>query len=186
MFSLLKPQQWSALGTHGLIQINTTYVTARKPVHSVLLRIAALFVMLAVATALITAPLALVMPAWKATVAMIGIVLIYLGVSFFVRPQADSERRGWQAGATRPDVVSFHGLLVILHWLLAPGRFAAETVLDSCVLLGLVNGAELRDGAVADAAAAAPAVEASIYSLSARTPEQPLDGLTKTPGHGDQ
>jgi hypothetical protein len=144
MSSLLKPEGWSFLGTHGLIQVNTTYLTERKPVGVVLLRIAGLCVILAVATGLIAPPLTIVMPAWKATVAMIGLVLIYLGVSFFIRPQADEERRGWQGGAS-VDPTRFHRLLVALHWMLAPGRFAAETLLDVCALMGLVGGSEIQD-----------------------------------------
>jgi hypothetical protein len=184
MFSRLKLQQWSFLGTHGLIQINTTYVTERKPVSSVLQKIAVSFFMLAIATALIAPPLALCMPAWKATVAMIGIVLIYLGVSFFIRPQADTEKRGWQGGATQPDSANFHRLLVALHWLLAPGRFAAETVLDTCVLLGVVQGAEVIDSAAAVATPAVPAPNPATYSVALQRPlEQPVNERTMVPRH---
>jgi hypothetical protein len=165
MSSLLKSEGWSFLGTHGLIQVNTTYMTERKPAGVVLLRIAGLCVMLAAATVLITAPLSLVMPAWKASVVMIGLVLIYLGISFFVRPQTDDERRGWQASAS-VRYAGIHRLLVALHWTLAPGRFAAETMLDACALMGLAQGAEIRDCEQAAAPQVVP-IQPSAYSQAA-------------------
>lgn len=164
MPSLLKPQDWSVLGTHGLIQVNTTYVTAKKPVSSVLVRIAWLFAMLAAATVLIALPLTLLMPAWKATVAMVGLVLIYLGISFFVRPQSDDEKLGWQGRASELDSARLYRLLVALHWILAPGRFAAETLLDACALAGLARGAEVRDEAPAAASTPRDGLEPSAYS----------------------
>jgi hypothetical protein len=145
MPALFRAEKWSVLQTHGLIQVNSTYITTRKPPGTVLMRIALLLVMFAGAMLLIALPLSLCLAAWEATLAAIGLVLIYGGVSFFLRPQVDAENQGWRGGAKAIDSAPLHRFLVVLHWLSAPGRFAAESLLDVCVLLGLAGGAEIGE-----------------------------------------
>jgi hypothetical protein len=144
MPALFQAEKWSVLHAHGLIQVNSTYITTKKPAGTVLMRFALLLAMCAGAMILIALPLSLCLAAWEATLAAIGLVLIYGGVSFFLRPQADAENLGWRAGAAKADAEGLQRVVTALHWLSAPGRFAAETLLDGCVLLGLARGPEVE------------------------------------------
>jgi hypothetical protein len=108
--------------------------------------------LLALATAVITPPLLCWLPAWKAVFVMLGIVLIYLGLSFIIRPQVDRETLDWRPGSmTSEPAANINRLLAIAHWLLAPGRFAAETLLDICVLAGLAQNTQTSGDAAANA-----------------------------------
>jgi hypothetical protein len=59
-------------------------------------------------------------------------MLVYTGISFFFRPEPDTDNVG-------------HGVnrfLWRLHCVLGPGRFTSETLLDACLLLGIVKSEE--------------------------------------------
>ena len=43
---------------------------------------------------------------------------------------------------TAGPAANLNRLLAIAHWILAPGRFAAETLLDICVLAGVAKGTQ--------------------------------------------
>ena len=145
MPALLPPQQWSVLQTHGLIQVNSTYITTKKPAGAVLMRIALLLAMFAGAMFLIALPLSFLVEDWAACLSAIGLMLIYGGVSFFLRPQVDAEGRGWRAGMVASD--SHLGrLMIALEWCFKPGRFASEALLDACVLFGVAGGSEVSGG----------------------------------------
>jgi hypothetical protein len=88
---------------------------------------------------------ALVLPAlafslWQSIVLTTGLLLVYIGVAFFVRPEPNTEDLGWCGGLIDNPFSYSDGVnrwLWSLHCFLGPGRFAAETVLDTCALLGL-------------------------------------------------
>ncbi len=150
MYSLTEYQGQSSLDKHGGIALNTSYETCKKPVWLVLLKLAVLLGMMAVGTALVTPPLMQWLPAWKAAPVTIGILLIYIGVAFFFRPQYNGDNMGWCGGfANDPFQYSdnINRFLFKLHMLLGPGRFAAETMLDACALVGLARGPEVVEGA---------------------------------------
>jgi hypothetical protein len=124
--------------TEDWVKFDSTYNTEKKPLDTVLVRLAMLMALFAVATAVITPPLLFLLPAWKAVVVMMGIVLIYFGLSFIIRPQVDRDNLDWRPGSlTSEPAANLNRLLAIGHWLLTPGRFAAETLMDVCVLLGV-------------------------------------------------
>lgn len=146
MYSFTEFQGQSSLDKHGGIRLNTTYQTVKKPVWLVLLKLAVLMGMVAIAAAVITPILAQWLPMWKATLATIGSLLIYIGIAFFFRPEANTDNMGWGGGfGNDPFQYSdnINRFLFKLHMLLGPGRFAAETMLDSCALIGLAKGPEV-------------------------------------------
>ena len=53
--------------------------------------------MCAGAIVLIAVPMSFLVEDWAACLSAVGLVLIYGGVSFFLRPQVDAEGRGWRA-----------------------------------------------------------------------------------------
>jgi hypothetical protein len=138
----------------GSIEINTQYVTRRKPIWLVLLKLAGVAVFVAVAVGLAWPSLSRVMPPWQAAAAIAGFILIYCGLAFFFRPEPNTDNLGWCGGGMNdPTKISddFNRGLLDLHMALGPGRFASETLLDLCVLLGLAGGEEvIEEGAVTE------------------------------------
>jgi hypothetical protein len=168
MFSFSKVQGPLLPGSPDWIKFESNYVTDKKPVGTVLLRTAGLLALLALATAFITPPLLYVLPAWKAVLVMLGMVLVYLGVSFIVRPQVDRDTLDWRPGSmTTEPAANINRLLAIAHWLLAPGRFAAETLLDICVLTGLAQGTNTGGDASGEESAIGNSQRHSTYSRAA-------------------
>jgi hypothetical protein len=152
MLSLFKVQGPPLRKTEDWIQFDSTYASEQKPVGTVLLRTAGLMALLALATAVITPPLLFWLPAWKAVLVMLGVVLIYLGLSFIIRPQVDRDTLDWRPGSIASEpAANVNRLLAIAHLLLAPGRFAAETLLDICIVAGLAQGAQTSGDAAATA-----------------------------------
>jgi hypothetical protein len=146
MYSYSEFQGQSSLDKHGGIRLNTSYQTVKKPAWLVLLKLIVLMGMVAMAAAVLTPMLAHWLPMWKATLATIGSLLIYIGVAFFFRPEANTDNIGWCGGfGNDPFQYSdnINRFLFKLHMLLGPGRFAAETMLDACALIGLAKGPEV-------------------------------------------
>jgi hypothetical protein len=179
MFSL-ELQGQTSQDKHGGIRLNTTYVTSKKPLWLVAIKLAVLVGMLALASCTLGPILAQWLVLWKALAATVGIILIYIGVAFFVRPEASSDNMGWFGGLGNDPFQysdNINRFLFKLHMLLGPGRFAAETLLDLCALLGLARGAEVtEESSPSPSAALAPpaaAINPSRYSLAAvPIPEQ--------------
>ena len=164
MSAVFQSEKWSVLQTHGLIQVNSTYITARKPAGAVLIRIALLLFMFAAAMLLVAVPLSFLLAPWEAAFAAVGALFIYCGVSFFIRPQMDRERRGWQAGAAGSDSTRLGRLLMLVDYGFAPGRFTAETLLDACVLMGLAGGSEVIESEESPPPSAVTPPDPSHYS----------------------
>lgn len=138
--SLSKVQGPPQRKTEDWVKFDSTYDTEKKQVGTVLVRVAALMALLALATGVITPPLLFVLPAWKAILVTLGVVLVYLGLAFIIRPQVDRDTVDWRPGSmTFDSAANVNRLLDIAHWILAPGRFAAETLLDVCVLAGVTK-----------------------------------------------
>ncbi|MEQ8784675.1 MAG: hypothetical protein RIC55_00175 [Pirellulaceae bacterium] len=127
----------------GTIEINTEYHARRKPLWLVILKLVGLAVMLPVGFVLVV-PL-IPLPMWQALVVSSGVLMIYVGLAFFFRPEPDTDNMGWGGGLLNDP---FHysddinRSLFTLHCVLGPGRFAAETVLDACALLGVAQVSE--------------------------------------------
>jgi hypothetical protein len=121
------------------------------------------------------------LPVWQAIAAVAGVMMLYTGIAFFFRPEANTDNMGWVGGGMNDPAQysdNINRFLWNLHMALGPGRFTAETLLDTCVLLGLAHRDEIIDEAadhvVADHApgVAPPAVQA----LSSARFESPPPG----------
>ncbi len=122
----------------GSVKLNTFYETQKKPLWLVSLKLLGLLAMLAVGYALLVPILPL--PIWQRFVVASGIMLIYVGIAFFVRPEPNPDNLGFLGGMmndpTRYSDNISRGLWNA-HCMLGPGRFIAETLLDCSTLLGL-------------------------------------------------
>ena len=167
MYSYTEFQGQSSCDKHGGIRLNTSYQTVKKPVWLVLLKLVVLAGMVAIAAAVLTPLLAQLLPMWKATLATIGILLLYIGIAFFFRPEPNTDNMGWFGGfGNDPFQYSdnINRFLFNLHMLLGPGRFAAETMLDACALIGLARGAEVVEE---EAPAPVVLIDPAAYSQAA-------------------
>ncbi|HUE69552.1 MAG TPA: hypothetical protein VMP01_01580 [Pirellulaceae bacterium] len=176
MFSYTELRGQSSLDKHGSIELNTTYVTSRKPLWLVCLKLVVLAGMASLGFAILVPLLLQWLPPWNAALVSLGILLIYIGVSFFCRPKCNSDNMGWFGGmANDPFQYSdnINRFLFQLHMLLGPGRFAAETLLDVCTLAGLAKGPEV----IAEPEPAVALVEPSAYSHASNEPAALPSGL---------
>lgn len=122
----------------GQVRLNTFYETRKKPWWLVLLKLSALVVMFAVGYLLLL-PL-VPLPMWKSVTVVTGIILVYTGLAFFVRPEPNFDNMGFVGGLMNDPTQYSDNLNRALwkaHCLLGPGRFFAETLLDCCTLCGL-------------------------------------------------
>lgn len=79
------------------------------------------------------------MPVWTSSTLVAGIMLMYVGLAFFVRPEANEDNLGLLGGMVNDPLHYSDNLNRALwqaHCLLGPGRFAAGTVLDISTLFG--------------------------------------------------
>jgi len=137
----------------GEIQVNEHYYTRVKPVWLISLKLLGLAAMVAVAYAIAIPSLISYLPLWQAVVLVAGVMLVYTGIAFFVRPEPNTDNMGIAGGlANDPFQYSdnINRWLWNLHCLLGPGRFASETLLDCCVRLGIAGGEEVVDEPMKD------------------------------------
>ncbi len=123
----------------GSIEINTQY-EPQKSAILVFLKLLGLTVLFGVGFAILLPSLPFAY--WQSVVLALGIILMYVGVAFFVRPEADTENLGWLAGLADDPLHYSDDLnrgLLFLHMLLGPGRFISGTILDVFALCGLVK-----------------------------------------------
>jgi hypothetical protein len=117
-------------------------------------------------------------------------MLVYMGVAFFVRPEANTDNLGWGGGlANDPYQYSdnVNRFLWQAHCLLGPGRFTAETVLDFCVLVGLASREEVIDDQPEEQEELAPLdyATAMIAAAAEPRPEQPKPAVPSLAGQLD-
>jgi hypothetical protein len=121
----------------GGIRLNTFYETRNKSLWLISLKSLALVLMIAAGFA-VTVPW-MPMALWKSSTLVAGIMLMYVGLAFFVRPEANEDNLGLLGGLVNDPLHYSDNLNRALwqaHCLLGPGRFAAGTVLDISTLLG--------------------------------------------------
>jgi hypothetical protein len=148
MFSFTEFQGQSSLDKHGSVEINTEYYTRKKPAWWVLLKLLGVAAMVAVGYGIALPTVAEALPLWQACAAVAGVMLIYVGIAFFFRPEPNTDNMGWIGGMSNDPTQysdNINRSLWNLHCVLGPGRFTAETLLDLCVLLGLAKGDEILD-----------------------------------------
>ena len=123
----------------GTVRLNTFYETRKKPLWLVALKVLGMCAMFAVGYALLLLPV-IPLPLWKSVVLISGVMLIYVGVAFFVRPEPNGENMGFVGGLFNDPTQysdNVNRALWNAHCLLGPGRFISETILDCCTLVGL-------------------------------------------------
>jgi hypothetical protein len=154
----------------GTFEFNTEHEAPKRPLWLVLLKLFGLLAMLPIGYVLVI-PL-LPLPAWQSISVASGILLIYIGLAFFVRPEPDTDNLGW-AGGLVDDPFHYsddaNRWLLLLHCALGPGRFASEAILDACALLGVTKTVdkeaviEEADRAVAVSGATVPPLAADRF-----------------------
>ena len=105
-------------------------------------------------------------------------MIVYTLIAFVIRPEPNTDNMGWGGGlANDPFQASdnVNRFLWKAHCVLGPGRFTAETFLDTCLLVGLLRTAE-EGAATAQGGwlpGSAPVNDG--YSFDPRRPIAPLD-----------
>lgn len=176
MFSFTEIRgQSSLLHPRGGVDINTSYVTRKKPAWWVLFKLLLVAGMVAIGMGIgVPTLLEFKFPFWQAVVITTGVMFIYIGVAFFFRPEANTDNMGWAGGAANDPFQysdNVNRFLWKAHCFLGPGRFTSETLLDLCVLLGIAGGDEVIDENAEQAAMAAAATSGL---SSAFDPTQPI------------
>jgi hypothetical protein len=123
----------------GGVRFHTDNVNEKKPAWRVLLKIVALLAILPVGFALVV-PL-IPLPPLQACVVIAGVLLIYSGLAYFIRPEANTDNMGWLGGAM-DDPFQYNDdlnrLLFKANCLLAPGRFVAHCIIDLLTLCNVI------------------------------------------------
>jgi hypothetical protein len=127
----------------GTVAFNTDFDTCKKPLWLISLKLLGVAAMVAVGAAIaVPTLLELQLPLWQAIAYTVGGMVAYTGIGFFVRPEANTDNLGWGGGMGNDPFRSSDNanrFLWRLHCLLGPGRFTAETFLDTCVFVGLIK-----------------------------------------------
>jgi len=119
----------SALDKSGTVELNTDCYRIRRPAWLVLLKLLGAAAMIAVGAAIaIPSLLELEFPLWHAIAVTAGGMILYTAIAFFVRPEPNTD-----------NLSGFNKFLWNVHCALGPGRFTSDTLLDLCVLVGLVR-----------------------------------------------
>ncbi|MCI0361564.1 MAG: hypothetical protein L0211_24025 [Planctomycetaceae bacterium] len=151
MFSFTEFRGQSALDKHGGVELNTEFFRLRRPAWLVLLKILGVVAMVTVGFAIALPSIKECYPQfamWKAVLAVSGAMIVYTAIAFFVRPEANGDNMGWLGGSYNDPTQysdNINRFLWKLHMLLGPGRFTAETLLDTCVLVGFMPSADPVD-----------------------------------------
>jgi hypothetical protein len=147
MFSFTEIRgQSSTLDKSGTIEINTEYCTTKKPLWLLTIKLLCTAAMIAVGYGiLLPSFFQLGHPPLQAIVMATAVMIVYVGIAFYIRPEANTDNMGWGGGfANDPTQYSdnINRFLWNLHCFLAPGRYTASTALDWCVFLGVLRSDE--------------------------------------------
>ena len=148
MFSFTELRGQSSLDKHGAVELHTEFFRQRRPIWLVLLKILGVAAMVAVGYAIALPTLAQEvpeLPMWQAALYIGGAMLVYTAIAFFLRPEANGDNMGWFGGTSNDPTQysdNINRFLWKAHMVLGPGRFTAETLLDTCVMVGLLKGAD--------------------------------------------
>jgi hypothetical protein len=167
MFSLAEMKGQSSLHHKGgSIEFNTDCYRHKRPAWLVVLKLLGVLAMIAVGTAIaLPTLLEFEYPLWQAIAITAGSMLVYIGIAFFIRPEANTDNIG--DGVNR--------ILWRAHCVLGPGRFTAETLLDLCVLLGVVSNEDVIEDAPSHSPHPNCADTAPATAFDATRPIAPLD-----------
>lgn len=146
MFSYTEFSGQSSLDKHGSVEFHTNLCRRRRPAWLICLKILGVAAMVAVGFAIAVPTLreqAPQLPLWKGCIGITAAMLLYTAIAFFIRPEANGDNMGWFAGSSNDPTQysdNINRMLWKAHMVLGPGRFTAETIFDTCVLVGLVGG----------------------------------------------
>jgi hypothetical protein len=170
MFSFTEYRGQSSLDKHGKVEIQSDFFRLKRPAWLVALKLVGVLVMVAVGFAL-TLPFihehCPKLPQWKAIIGVSAAMILYTAVAYFVRPETNGDNLGWLGGSMNDPTQysdNINRLLWNAHMVLGPGRYTAESLLDACILVGLVEGADPLDPAE--------------FSFSGNSPEEILASST--------
>lgn len=182
--------QSSLLHKSGAVELNTEYITSRKPAWLVFVKLLGVVAMVSVGVA-IALPMLLEyrFPLWQAAAIVAGGMLIYTGIAFFVRPEPNTDNLGFGGGLANDPFQSSDNVNRFLwraHCVLGPGRFTAETLLDLCVLVGIAKGSEVAEDQVENPLTGGNQTAGSMVgSFDATRPIAPLDPNRFKPSAGN-
>ena len=146
MFSFTEMRCQASTDKHGSIELHTEFFRKRRPIWLVLLKILGVAAMIAVGYAIALPALQQEvpeLPMWQAALYVGGAMLVYTAIAFFLRPEANGDNMGWFGGTSNDPTQysdNINRFLWKAHMVLGPGRFTAETLLDTCVMVGLLRG----------------------------------------------
>ena len=119
----------------GDVTIHNEIVNIKKPAWLVLLKLLVLLAVLPVSFVLIVPQIPL--PTLESSLVVAAVLVIYVLLAYFVRPEANTDNMGW-AGGSSDDPFQFNDdinrLLYKANFMLAPGRFIAYSFRDLLTL----------------------------------------------------
>lgn len=179
------------LDKHGEVEIVTEYYTRKKPAWWVLVKLMGVAAMVAVGYGIGLPTAMQYLPLWQAVAAVAGLMLVYIGIAFFFRPDPNTDNMGWLGGGMNDPTQysdNINRLLWKLHCILGPGRFTSETLLDACVLIGLAKGEEVIENSADELADSVSSSNPASESFTATIPLQAnrFEMPSSTQGSGQQ
>jgi hypothetical protein len=186
MFSFTEFGGQSSQDKHGSIQLHGEFYRRRRPAWLVLLKILGVAAMVALGLTIVILTVreeAPKYPEWKAIATALAMMAVYTAFAYFVRPEANTDNMGWFGGfGNDPGQYSdnVNRWLWKLHMFLGPGRFTAETLLDTCVLVGLIRVEDPVDESAPPAYTGASAEE--IFAAATQPPPPAPDPPPGPPG----
>jgi hypothetical protein len=169
----------------GGVRLNTFYETRKKPLWFLALKSLGALAMLAVGFGLLIPIIPL--PLWKSAILSAGVLLIYVGVAFFVRPEPNEDNMGLAGGLLNDPTQcadNMNRTLWKAHCMLGPGRFISETILDCCTLFGLTAEQSEEEHRAAQRAGEDAALQEDLLRLRDRVAERNAQKtLSTTSGH---
>ena len=192
MFSFTEMRGQSSLDKHGSVELHTEFFRKRRPIWLVLLKILGVAAMVAVGYAIALPTLAQEvpeLPMWQAALYIGGAMLVYTAIAFFLRPEANGDNMGWFGGTSNDPTQysdNINRFLWKAHMVLGPGRFTAETLLDTCVMVGLLKGADPVDEEAIMPQYSGASPEAIVSSAAHSPPSQAPYPMPPTGGGGMQ
>ena len=131
------------IGQHqrGEVEFSAENFNVRRPAWQVALKVLGSAVLVAVGYALLIPALSHWLPLVKAIAFATGILFLYVGLAFVVRPKPKLDNLGWGYGLIDDPTQYSDDInrgLFELHMFFGPGRFLAETAIDVLTLVGVV------------------------------------------------
>jgi hypothetical protein len=150
----------------GSLELNTDCYRIKRPLWLISLKLLGSLVMIAVGAAIaVPSLLEFGYPLWQAIAVTGGGMVIYTAIAFFIRPEANTDEI---AGGVNK-------FLWRLHCVLGPGRFTADTLLDTCTYVGILGGEQAAAGLSFAEGPFAAGRSAGLSSFDATQPIAPLD-----------